>query len=284
MESDNSKKYLVLSGGSVRGISHLGALQKLIDLGKLDLKKMQAMAGSSVGAFICTLLACGFTVSEIWEFVQNIDLSKLVDPSILQMTILYGMDSGDKIYCLLQEILQKKTGIEKISFKQLFEHTHIRLVITGSCLTNKEICYYDHIMYPDFEVALAVRISISMPLFFTPVIIDQLTYVDGAILDPYPIKLFDDYLEETIGILITDNYKMNYTYFEEYLLSILNLFLYKNYHDIHTNQKYRKCSIIVEQPLDEMLLFNFNLDSKSKLMLYERGIDAASAFLSNNLT
>ena len=38
---------------------------------------------------------------------------------------------------------------------------------------------------------MAIRISISMPGFFTPVTIDNKKYIDGAILDNYPINFFE---------------------------------------------------------------------------------------------
>ncbi len=167
-----------------------------------------------------------------------------------------GVETGHIIYNLFDEIVTRKTGIKHITFKQLYEITKIHLTIVGSCLTTKEAIYYDHINTPNFKVSMALRISISMPGFFTPIVIDNKKYIDGAVLNNYAMNLFEDKLDETIGILICNEYDTDYKYPEEYfygcLKSILCIFYYNE-----TCEKYMKNTVYVKKLVDDVFIFDF---------------------------
>lgn len=271
---------LVLSGGSIKGISHIGAIKHMIDEKKLDLSKLKAVAGSSAGSITGTLIVLGFGPDDIWDFIYNLDFKKLVKPNILMLLKKCGIESGKTIYKLMENILEVKTGIKNINFKQLYEITNIHFTIVGSCLTTKEAIYYDHINSPLFSVSLAIRISIGMPGFFTPIIIDGKKYVDGAIMNNYPINIFKNNMEETLGIFIYSAYPTNYQYPEEYFMAIINLFMHNYYHKEIDN--YRNNTIIIRETSDNLSIFNFDINNKVKKLLYEQGINAAKEFIIMN--
>ena len=52
---------LVLSGGGARGIAHIGAIQRLEELGI----PVDSVTGTSAGALMGALMACGFSGREI---------------------------------------------------------------------------------------------------------------------------------------------------------------------------------------------------------------------------
>lgn len=267
---------LVLSGGSVKGISHIGAIQKLIDAKLLDLSKLKALAGTSIGAFAGCLIVLGFTPSEIWDFILNIDTDKLVKPDFLLFKKC-GVETGQIIHNIVEEILTKKTGIKHINFKQLYEKTGIHFTVIGSCLTTKEVIYYDHINNPNFKVSMAVRISIGMPGFFIPIVIDNKTYIDGAVLNNYAMNLFEKELDKTVGVLICNEYNTDYKYPEEYFVAIMNLFMYHYYNE--TSMRYANNTVYVKRDINNLLIFNFAIDDETKYKLYQCGIIAAEEFI-----
>jgi NTE family protein len=271
-------KNLVLSGGSIKGIAYLGALKRLVELGLVQLDKLEAIAGTSVGSILATLIVIGFTVDQIWEFMLMIDFKKMVSPDILQLLEKFGMDTGDKFYHLTQEILRRATGLSCVTFRKLYECTHKKLIIVGSCLTTREIVYYDHERTPEFEVALAVRISISMPFYFTPVEVEGRQYIDGCILNNYPINLFEKEMETTIGMIIKDEHAActTFQYPEQYLRAVVNLFLYNYYKETH--MRYQNNTIYIDDDPD-VSIFDFNLDNAIKRRLFQRGVEAVEKFL-----
>jgi NTE family protein len=278
----SNKEYinLVLSGGSIRGIAHIGAIQNLVEKKYLNLSKLKAFAGTSAGALIGCLVVLKFDIKEIWDFVLSIDTAKLINLDLLLFFNKCGIESGQIIYNLMEEILTKKTGISNINFKQLNEITGINYTIVGSCLTTKEVVYYNHINTPTFEVSLAIRISISMPGFFIPVTINDKKYIDGAILDNYPMDLFKNELDQTIGIYICYDYDTKYNYPEQYLVAIVNLFMYRAYNKTET--KYANNTIYVERDVN-ISVFDFNIDNHTKHKLYNAGYHAVNHFIKTNL-
>ena len=157
-EPDPQYKNLVLSGGSVKGIAHIGALKKLVDEKLIVLNKLKAVAATSVGSLFALLIVLGFSIEEIWNFILYLDMKKMVNPDFFLFLKKCGFDNGQIIYNLFEEILTKKTNIKHINFRQLHELTKIHLTVVGSCLTTKEPVYYDHINTPNFKVSITALI------------------------------------------------------------------------------------------------------------------------------
>lgn len=77
------------------------------------------------------------------------------------------------------------------------------------------------------KVLDAIRISISIPIIFVPCVFENKIFVDGGCLDNYPIHLFKQNMNKTIGIYVNDykNYVANINNVEEYLKNIMDCFL-----------------------------------------------------------
>lgn len=67
---------LVLSGGGVRGIAHLGAVKALQERGAV----IEAISGVSSGALMGAFLAAGFTPEEVLHILKENKLYKLLRP------------------------------------------------------------------------------------------------------------------------------------------------------------------------------------------------------------
>lgn len=269
-------KNLVLSSGSIQGISHAGAIKKLVSENILDLRKLKSVAGVSAGALFAILIALGFTIDEIWEFIYQLDFSKLISPDFMLFFQKCGFDTGQIVYNLLEQILTGKTGIKHINFRQLYDITKMHLIIVGTCLTTKEAVYFDHINTPFFKVSTAIRISIGIPGFFTPVVIDGKQYIDGAIMNNFPIDLYKNELSQTIGIYIHSDYNTEYKWPEQYLMAVVNLFM-----DNYFNKSFKKYenNVVVVEGVHEINTFNFGVTNLQKTLIYSRGVAAAEKFI-----
>ena len=281
-KEDNLPKYvnLVLGSGSTRGICHVGSIKKLVDAKLLDLDSIKSIAGTSAGSLLAVLIAIGFNIDQIWDFLLCLDISAMVNPDPMLLVGKCGLDRGKIFYDLFENIIAEKTKIKHINFSQLYDITKKHLIIVGSCLTTKKAVYFDHINTPHFKVSMALRISIGMPIFFTPVTIDGITYIDGAILDHYPISLFEDDLDRTIGISITDEFSTKFDHPEEYFVAILNLMMHKFY---LMENLYEKNTIYINVPKDNSNIFDFGLSQSDKIKLYQLGYSECENFIANYL-
>jgi NTE family protein len=202
----------VFEGGGVKGIGLSGAYRELTDRGYTA----ECVAGTSAGAINAALVACGFTGPE----VEDVALHRMKFPDFEDKTFLdrfgkpgeaaeffrtRGMHSGDYFLNWMRELLKEK-GITR--FGQLRnpnatspERTY-RLQVIASDLSARSMLVLPHDAAKigcdpdDLEIALAVRMSMSIPIFFNPVTpVDhdgnQHVIVDGGLLSNYPIWLFD---------------------------------------------------------------------------------------------
>ena len=205
--------HAVFAGGGVRGIAHVGALEVAEQHGY----RWDYVAGTSAGAIIAALVAAGYTATELYASMQEIDYSRFVavpahDPlrisSVFNIITHGGLHDGAYIEEFVREKLHAKrirTFGDLLIARQkqnpnLFQR--YKLTVIASDITQGRIvrlpqdaCLYG--IDPNaLDVARAVRMSASIPFFFIPM---QLTdangnpscIVDGAMLSNYPLFLFE---------------------------------------------------------------------------------------------
>jgi NTE family protein len=92
---------LVFEGGGVKGIAYVGALQVLEQKGILA--NIKGVAGTSAGAIMSSLIALGYSVTDISNIMNNLDFSKFKDgESILELPFKYGLYKGDYFFKLME--------------------------------------------------------------------------------------------------------------------------------------------------------------------------------------
>lgn len=188
---------LVFEGGGVKGIAYVGALSVLEEKGILQ--NIARVGGTSAGAIIALLLALDYSIPELRKILYSMDFNKFLDSSwgVIRNTerLLreYGWYKGDYFKSWISGLIEQKTGSKLTSFEELDKLKLSRkLYLIGTNLSTGFAEIFSSAHTPKMSLAEAVRISMSIPLFFTAVR-KQLNQVcvDGGVLDNYPIKLFD---------------------------------------------------------------------------------------------
>jgi len=190
-------KNLIFEGGGVKGIAYVGALEVLKQ--KKVMQKIKRVGGTSAGAINALLVGLGYSVDEMKEILWNLDFTNFLDDSwgIIRDTERlirdFGWYKGDFFRNWIGEIVEVKTGNHDATFAEVFSQNRFKeLYFIGTNLSThfSEVFSYEHT--PRMCIADAVRISMSIPLFFTAKrSLRGDVYVDGGILSNYPIKLFD---------------------------------------------------------------------------------------------
>ena len=195
---------LVLSGGGVKGLATLGAISILES--KKILNNITTYCGSSSGALISLLLNIGYKAQDIYDILYEIDFSILTSINIdcLLEDICIGFDKGDAIQYIIGTLMLKKNYSLNTTFKELHEKTGKKLIITGCCVNTVSIHYFSHETTPNMKILTAVRITYSIPVIFKPVTFENKIWIDGGCMDNYPMELFKDNIENTLGILLDD--------------------------------------------------------------------------------
>jgi len=173
------KTGLVLSGGGARGFAHLGLLQALNEEGIFP----DIIAGTSAGALIGVLYADGYTPEEILEIMNTHSRLDYMRPA------------------MPKEGLLQLNGISKIMETHLrastFKDLKIPLYVTATDLNNGKAVYFSQGKLLDPIIA-----SASIPVLFQPVKINNISYVDGGVLDNLPVKPIEDKCKHLIGSFV----------------------------------------------------------------------------------
>ncbi|MDB5233328.1 MAG: hypothetical protein JWR44_321 [Hymenobacter sp.] len=207
---------LVMEGGGIRGIAYGGALLELEQQGVL--RSIERVGGTSAGAIQAALLAVGYSAQEIVDVVNATPVQRLNDGRFIffggthRLVKQYGWYRGDEFATYLSELVARKTQQPNLTLGELHalaqqQPTRFRdLYTTGTNLTTQRVQVFSHETNPTMRVADAVRISMSIPLYFRAVLLDAQNnvitgnpasgqpvqvLVDGGLLANYPVDLFD---------------------------------------------------------------------------------------------
>ena len=183
----------------MRGIAYVGALEVLDNEGIL--KNIKRVAGTSAGAMVAVLVGLNYTASEISEVLWSLNFQKFLDDSFGcardfdRLINEYGWYKGDFFRNLMADLIKDKTGNGEATFKDLAKAKKYRdIYLIGADLSTGFSKVFCNDKTPNVKVADAARVSMSIPLFFRAVNginNDGHIYVDGGLLDNYPIKVFD---------------------------------------------------------------------------------------------
>lgn len=167
---NNKSVSIALSGSGVKMMCFVGALQALEDSGY----EVKRLVGTSGGSIVGTLYAFGKTPQEIKQIIMDWDYKSLILQGLQVPMWRFGLVSSRGI----RNIIRKHIGKKDIS-----DASRCKLVITGSNLTYGCVDYF----YCDIEVAKAVQISSTVPFGFGYVRHNKKIYVDGGLIDNYPL-------------------------------------------------------------------------------------------------
>lgn len=187
MREHNNFKYTCLfGGGAIRGAAHVGVLRALDRVG-IDIT---TVAGSSVGALVAALFAVGYSNDELADIFLSVNFELFRDIS-LGFNSKFALSKGEVFLEWLRDLIEKKYYGEaylkgqcrRVSFKDLNKNL---IIITTNMkdFSCKEFSIFET---PDFEVAMAVRISCCMPGLMRAVTMDNELLVDGDLMKGKPM-------------------------------------------------------------------------------------------------
>jgi NTE family protein len=220
---------LVFEGGGVKGVGLAGAFAALTQRGF----KPKGVAGASAGAITAALVAAGYSSAELDSILLKLPFSEFKDRgwedrlplvgTAAGLLIERGIYEGKFFQSWISELLEAK-GITH--FGQLVDEdaddpkNRYRLRVIASDVTHRRMLVLPNdarhlgIEPDDLEIAYAVRMSMSIPIFFEPVVHknpetgEEHLIVDGGMLSNFPVWLFDCEGREprwpTFGLLLVE--------------------------------------------------------------------------------
>jgi NTE family protein len=157
---------LALGAGGARGYAHIGVIQALEERGY----EIVSIAGTSMGAMIGGLYAAG-KLDEYTDWVSGFtqrDVIRLLDPVIRAP----GAIRGEKVVGQVADLLAG-ARIEDLPIPYT--------AVATDLVAGKEVWFQRG------QVVTAIRASIALPSFISPVVINGRLLADGGLLNPIPV-------------------------------------------------------------------------------------------------
>jgi NTE family protein len=190
-------KNLVFSGGGVRGCGYARLWTVFEQYGIAP--QIKRVIGVSAGSIVAGMIAMGMPGEEIEATVRDMKFGEFADNSIgysldiYRLLTQFGWNRGQVFLDWYGSIIAARFGNPDATLQQVFDKSGIEFVAKATCLETQEGRTFSYISDPNLPLRLLVRMSISIPAFFIPVIYQGQTYVDGGVVDNYPIWHFDKY-------------------------------------------------------------------------------------------
>jgi NTE family protein len=263
-------KHLYLCGGGINVIAHLGVLNVLQEHNLL--KNIETWIGISAGALIALSTSIGYSIAEMNNFFMNFEFTELLDPddSIDGLIGNCGVDTGNRLYNFIVALLHEKGFKETLTFGELGSRNDGSgdLIVFATDLNTGKLLKFSKETTPFYPVAVAVRASMTYPLYFQPQVCPQTGHllVDGGVISNYPLYLFDKEMHENM-LGISFNYTMEQK--EELELEdlvfrpISLLMVSRNQREI---AQYLDRTVIIEMGNRNPLNFEISLDEKLQLV------------------
>lgn len=253
LEQNHYKIGIALSGGGIRGLCHAGVLKALEEHGI----KPDILSGVSAGAVVGALYADGYSPDEI--------ASLFTDISFRHMTKIQLPDGGFFNMDVFEKFLAKTMRAKT------FEELSIPLRVVTTDLDKGR-----SVTFTSGKLIEPIIASCSIPVLFSPKIIDGVHYVDGGVLKNFPVSTIRGQCDKVIGVnaspIVADEYKP----------TMLNVAT-RSYHFMSRSNilpDKELCDVLIE-PLD---MGNYEIfDADKGHEIFELGYRSANQLLENEL-
>ncbi|MGK7392513.1 MAG: patatin-like phospholipase family protein [Candidatus Cyclobacteriaceae bacterium M2_1C_046] len=199
---------IIFEGAGIRGIAYAGVIKELENQGKL--RSIKNVGGTSAGAITALMVSLGYSAGEIEEIISSTKFRRFNDGRFffiggsIRTNNKFGWYRGEKFTRWIANIIEDKTGDPDITFEELNNRGFTNLYVTATSLNQQKLIILSKETYPQMKVKHAIRISMSIPLYFKAVFVDSTgkiyrknnpealdIMVDGGIIGNFPISIFD---------------------------------------------------------------------------------------------
>ena len=276
---------IVLSGGGIRALAHLGALGVLEKRGYL--KSVREYVGVSAGAFVGFTLMLGYTIDELKTLCTLFDFTLIrhLEPeSAFEFPTTFGFDSGERLVRLLHSLLNIKKQPLTITFgeweKKYPKAVQLRCFATDLFWTEPR--EFSARVSPNVSIVDALRASMSLPGYFTPVRDPETEHmlVDGGILHNFPLAFLpEEEKDSALGISFTYDHTRVETIEDlpTFFSQIFACYYIPRTYEVY--EKYKERCILI--PCGKIPSWDFEIDREQKEKIIEMGAEKTEEYLTN---
>lgn len=278
---------LIISSSGNKGYALIGCLNEFSK--HYPINKLKYFTGTSAGAIICLLLILGYNINELNDILLNINFGDFQEFKIINLIEKCGLDEGNKFSNLIKAFILNKGYNHTITFKELFDLTDKIFTVITVNITKGIAEYHNYINTPNMSIFLSIRMSMNIPLVFSPILYNDNYYIDGALLEPFAYHYFKN--TKKIGFWLFDKYEINFIKNYDinfiptlpdsitYMFSLIKI-LYVNYMKKYY-KKIPKDVIYINFDLKNLNPGNFDISYENKMKMFNIGSNKCKLFFNN---
>ena len=216
VNQEDKKIGLVLSGGTAKGLAHIGIL-KVLDEEKVPI---EYVTGTSMGSIIGGMYSVGYTPEEIEEIAISMDWMSLFSDKIERKdkgAVRNSIEDKNSTVIPIKNFMPKlpsgvvggKTASQRLNelFYGALRVEDFRKFPRKFAAVATDLESGEGVMIDKGSIATAIRESLSIPSVFAPIRDGKRLYIDGGVVRNLPVQdvkvLGADY---TIGVNVGDGF------------------------------------------------------------------------------
>lgn len=172
-----SRVVLVLGGGGIKGLTHVGAWRALLEAGI----EVDEIIGTSIGGLIGTLIAAGEGPDTLTARALALGRTDIV--ALNRWAVLLN---GIRQPAVFHDVPFREY-ISRLLPVRTFGELRLPLSMNAVDLGSGEMVWFGAGGRQDVPLDDAIYATCALPLFFPPASIDDRLFVDGGVLDTLPL-------------------------------------------------------------------------------------------------
>jgi len=192
---------LVLSGGGSKGLAHIGVIRALEEQGI----PIDYITGTSIGAIIGSLYACGYTTDEMEEIIRSPEFFNWYKGKIPaeyhyyfkkpakhadMINVQFAIRDSSIVPILPTNLVATQPmdlGIVELTaeYSAAAGYNFDSLMVPFRCIAT-DIYNNREVIFRKGDLGMAVRASMTFPFYFKPIMIDSVLLFDGGIVNNFP--------------------------------------------------------------------------------------------------
>ena len=184
-------KHLVIAGGGPIGLQYIGTLKYLNEQGFWNIDDIESIYATSIGTFIGACICLKYDWETLINYVINRpwhDAFKLNGKQIFDAFYNKGLYDKKVIEIVFKPLLEAKDLSLNITLKEFYEYSKIEFHFYTFELNKFETVDISYKTHPDLLLMQTIHMSIALPGIFTPTCIGNECFIDGGVMDNYPLS------------------------------------------------------------------------------------------------
>jgi len=284
-------KHLVISGGGPSMLQYISAIQYLNENNIIDLNNIESIYGTSAGSMVAVLLALKYD----WETLNDYIIQRPWH-ELFHFKINYIFDAYKNRGVYNKAIIEKgfkplfdaKDIPIDITLKDFYEYSKIEIHFFSFEINEFKTDDISYLTHPNILLIDAIIMSSSIPILFTPIIMENKCYIDGGVCANYPLKFCIDSgknEDEVLGFCNQyDCQQKNYIDTESTLLDFILCIFFKIFNSLSSN--------LINPKIKNEVVFDVKYISLQYLKsaitsidvrkeLYQKGAETAKDFITS---